>query len=51
MQVLEQAEIQQLIRNDARLSDYWKNLASKWAARDQEVLIRGTLPKKFIKVE
>ena len=46
--VLNQRQIQRLIRNNSNLSDYWKNLASKWAARDGEFLIRGTVPERFI---
>ncbi len=51
VQILDQAAVQQAIRNDPLLSDHWKNLASRWAARDQEVLIQGVVPKRFIKVD
>jgi toxin YqcG len=51
VEIIEQAQIQEMIRNNANLGDYWKNLASKWSARDQEVLIKGVVPKKFIKGE
>ena len=51
VEILDQAQVQQAIHSDPRLSDYWKNLASKWAARDEEVLIKGVIPKEFLKVE
>ena len=46
--VLKPKQVQRLIRNNPNLSDYWKNLSSKWAARDGEFLIRGTVPQRFI---
>lgn len=46
--VLNQRQVQRLIRNNPNLSDYWKNMASNWAARDGEFLIRGTVPERFI---
>jgi toxin YqcG len=46
--ILNQRQIQRLIRSNSNLSDYWKNLASKWSARDGEFLIRGTVPERFI---
>ncbi|MFH0070652.1 ribonuclease YeeF family protein [Peribacillus sp. NPDC056705] len=45
--VLSQKQIKKLINNDSS-SDFWKKRALTWTERDNEYLIRGEVPSKFI---
>jgi toxin YqcG len=49
VEILDNGAVLGAIRNDPSLSDYWKTLALKWAIRDQDILIKGTVPGRFIK--
>jgi hypothetical protein len=49
--VLNQRQIQRLIGQNPHLSDFWKGRASRWSSRDQEFLIRGTIPERFFSVD
>ncbi|SFA47601.1 hypothetical protein SAMN05192569_101516 [Parageobacillus thermantarcticus] len=48
--ILSQKQIRKLIERDSSSSDFWKNRALTWTARDNEYLIRGEIPSKFIKI-
>lgn len=47
--ILSPKQIERLIKNDKH-SNHWKNMALKWTKRDNEYLVRGEIPSKFIKV-
>ncbi|PAC95737.1 ribonuclease YeeF family protein [Bacillus paralicheniformis] len=48
--ILSPKQIERLIKNDTRQSEYWKNKALKWTQRDTEYFVKGEVPKQFIKV-
>ncbi|MDM5200696.1 pre-toxin TG domain-containing protein [Fictibacillus enclensis] len=47
--ILSQKKIKKLIERD-NTSDFWKSKALSWTARDNEYLVRGEVPSKFIKI-
>lgn len=47
--ILSPRQIERLIKNDKH-SNHWKNMALKWTKRDNEYLVRGEIPSRFIKV-
>jgi hypothetical protein len=48
--ILSPKQIRKLIERDSSVSDFWKNRALTWTTRDNEYLIRGEIPSKFIKI-
>lgn len=48
--ILSPKQIERLIKNDTRQSEYWKNKALKWTQRDTEYFVKGEVPKQFIKL-
>ncbi|MED0652426.1 hypothetical protein P9246_19100, partial [Aeribacillus pallidus] len=48
--ILSPKQIRKLIERDSSSSDFWKNRALTWTTRDNEYLIRGEIPSKFIKI-
>lgn len=48
--ILSPKQIKKLIINDSMQSDYWKKRALSWTQRDSEYLIRGIIPKEYIKI-
>ena len=48
--ILSPKRIKQLINDDSTQTDYWKKRALKWTQRDGEYLIKGEIPKEFIKI-
>ena len=50
VEVLTPEQVQALIKSDVQESEYWRDLALKWAKRDKEHLIKGTIPQKYITI-
>ena len=48
--ILSPKRIKELISNSNTETDFWKNRALKWSKRDEEYLIKGEIPKEFIKI-
>ncbi|WP_414085585.1 hypothetical protein [Geobacillus thermodenitrificans] len=48
--ILSPKQIRKLIERDRSFSDFWKKRALNWTERDNEYLIRGEVPSKFIKI-
>ncbi len=51
VEILTPDQVQKAIKADTTSGDYWKNLASKWAARDSEFLVKGVIPKEYITIK
>ncbi len=49
--ILSPKQVRRLIKSSTLETDHWKNLALKWATRDNEYLIRGVIPEKFVKLD
>ncbi|MPM39740.1 hypothetical protein SDC9_86374 [bioreactor metagenome] len=50
VEVLTPEQVQALIKSDVQESEYWRELALKWATRDKEHLIKGIIPQKYITI-
>ncbi len=50
VEVLTPGQVQALITSDIQESEYWRDLAFKWAMRDNEYLIKGIIPEKYITI-
>ncbi len=48
--ILNPKQIERLINNSTVEGAYFKNKALEWAKRDEEYLIKGEIPKEFIKI-
>ncbi len=50
VEVLTPSHVQAAILSDVQLNDYWRNLAIKWTRRDNEWLIKGMIPRKYLTI-
>ncbi len=51
VEILSPQQVLDAIKSDIRESSYWKNLALKWAQRDNEYLIKGVIPQEYITIK